>query len=130
MKQLIASTAIALVLVGIAAAEPIKCTVDGEILYTDDIGLCGKSGAKAVDGNLTVFPKVGAANKSPAKSSARATPVVQPTVQPAAPDVSITDSLLEQFGISQQDIANGWKTIMDASHRGSWQAPEMPDEEE
>lgn len=126
MKKLIASQVIAVAFVSIATAEPYKCTINGETLYTDDVALCGKSDAKPVDGNLTVFPKVGASNKSPAKSTARATPVALP----AAPVDSFSDSVLEQFGISQQDIANGWKTIMDASHRGSWQAPEMPEESE
>jgi hypothetical protein len=123
MLKLIASNAIVLVLIGIASAETLKCTVDGEILYTDDARLCANSEVKRINGNVSVFPGINASkNNIP-----MATPAAQPT---AKPDSTFTDSLLEKFGLSQQDIANGWKTIMDASHRGSWQAPEMPQEEQ
>jgi len=122
MKKLIASQVIAVAFVGIASADPYKCMQNGEILYTDDVSLCNKAKPKPVNGNISVFPGVSSSKKHALR--------LPPAAQPAAPTEVSGDSLLEQFGLSPQDIENGWKTIMDARHRGTWQAPELPQEAE
>ena len=98
-------------------AQPIKCVVNGKTIYTDDSSNCGKATVKAVDGNLSTFPKV-TANHSNSSTFTPSPISNQPTM----------DNLLQGFGLSSGDVANGWQTIMDAKQRGSWQAPEMPNE--
>ncbi len=104
--------------IGIAAAEPLKCIVNGQAVYTDDPSRCANTDVKAVGGNVSVFPKVASSTKVRASSA----PIALPQ------DASVPESLLDRFGLSGADLANGWKTIMEAKQRGSWKAPEMPDE--
>lgn len=109
---------LAFVLAGIelASAGPVKCVVHGKTIYTDDPSRCANADVKAVRGNVSVFPKV-----TPSAKVA-----VSPMTTPA--DAPISESLLERLGLSGEDLANGWKTIMEAKQRGSWKAPDMPDE--
>ncbi len=109
MKVLIAI--VYFVMIGTVSATPIKCIVDGKPIYTDDASTCA-------NGNVSTFPKVTATNK----------PLI-PSPQTLLPNPSVLDSFLEKFGMSKVDVINGWKTIMDAKQRGSWKAPEIPDDD-
>lgn len=111
MKSITTTIAIFVALVNIASAESIKCAVNGKIIYTDNEAMCTKSSIKSIKGNVSTFPKVTLTNKQQAPSNSTS-----------------SASILPDFGVSQEDIANGWKTIMDAKKRGSWKAPEMPDD--
>ncbi|MCK9608645.1 MAG: hypothetical protein M0R33_19560 [Methylomonas sp.] len=106
-----------LVLVETVWAEPVKCVIDGKTMYTDDASRCAKASAKPISNNVSVFPKVQPTTGNPG--------VVTPLESPAK---SMSDSILGRFGVSQEEIANGWKTITDAKKRGSWKAPDMPDD--
>lgn len=107
---------IAFVLVEVAWAEPVKCVIDGKTLYTDDASRCDQVGVKGIKNNVSVFPKIG--------PGIGASGIAKPSELPTE---SISESILGHFGMSQEDVANGWKTIMDAKKRGSWKAPDMPD---
>jgi hypothetical protein len=98
-------------------SEPVKCLIDGRSVYTDDASRCSKASVKPIKNNVSVFPKV-----TPNSKSA----VLTPPQEPASS--STADSILGKFGVSPQDVENGWKTVMDAKKRGSWKAPDMPDE--
>lgn len=99
------------------AAEPIKCVVAGKTLYTDDAEKCAKGEVKPINGALVIT------ELPAAKSAGKAAPVPAP----AAAD-SLLDSLLQRLGITQQEVAAGWKTVDEARQRGEWQAPEMPED--
>lgn len=105
------------VLVDQAAADPMKCVVEGRTLYTDDPAHCAKGSIKPIAGSVLIssFPKHAASQNS------------TPTPIPDLP--SGLDGILQHFGLSQQEVDDGWKTVMDARKRGSWQAPELPDAE-
>jgi hypothetical protein len=117
MKTLITALSLTLALIEIARADPIKCVVNGKTIYTDDASICGNSTIKPITDHVSTIPKSSTSRKQP-----RSSPVLPLPVE------SGSDSLLQQFGMSQEDVANGWKTIMDAKERGSWKAPEMPDD--
>jgi hypothetical protein len=114
---LITAVILALTLSVYALADPIKCIVAGKTLYTDDAKRCVNGDVKPINGNIVIssFPKGATPNST--------TPM--PTLE--AP--TLLDSILQRFGLSQHDVAAGWKTVMDARERGSWKAPEMPDDE-
>ena len=109
---------LALALANNAWAEPVKCLIDGRSVYTDDASRCSKASVKPIKNNVSVFPKISPNSKSAAI----------PLTPPEPASASTEDSILGKFGISQQDVENGWKTVMDAKKRGSWKAPDMPDE--
>jgi len=98
-------------------AEPIKCVVAGKTLYTDDAKKCAKGEVKPINGALVITELPAA--KSAGKSA--------PISAPASSD-SLLDSLLQRLGITQQEVAAGWKTVDEARQRGEWQAPEMPED--
>ena len=104
-------------LAGTAWAEPIKCVIDGKTIYTDDASRCAGGNIRPINNNVSVFPEVDSANKP--------STIPLPTGSPAEP---VSDSILNRFGISPEDIAAGWKTIMDAKKRGSWKEPEIPED--
>ncbi|AMK75273.1 MULTISPECIES: hypothetical protein [Methylomonas] len=100
-----------------AFAKPMKCVVDGKTLYTDDQARCAKGAIKPINGSVMIssFPK-GAA-------------VPNGGTKPALELPSGLDGILQHFGITQQEVKDGWETVMDAHKRGSWKAPEMPDDD-
>lgn len=108
---------IGLILMAQAGAEPMKCVVDGKTLYTDDTALCAQGSIKPIKGNVLIssFPKASEVPKSAPISA----------FKPPA----LFDGILQRFGLSQQELEEGWRTVMEAHQRGSWKAPEMPDEE-
>lgn len=118
MNRMMMGVAFVLAGIELASAGPVRCVVDGKTIYTDDPSRCANADAKAVGGNVSVFPKVASSAKGVVSSMPMATPA----------DASASESLLERIGLSGEDLANGWKTIMEAKQRGSWKAPDMPDE--
>lgn len=123
MKQIAALTLSLLCSVhtNLALAEPVRCTVDGRIVYTDDAAQCGKSESKPVKGNISTFPKIQPSAVSHAGISSPG------AAQNAVNLPAMPEAVLQQFGVSQQDLNNGWQTIMDAQKRGAWAAP-VPDD--
>ena len=117
-KMKILSTVAYFALTATVSASPVKCIVKGKTIYTDDAKTCVNSNISTINGNVSIFPKVTATNNSPTSPP-----------KPPLPNQSVSDSILQQFGMSQEDVANGWKTIMDAKQRGSWKAPETPDDD-
>lgn len=118
MNRKAISLAFMLAGIELASAGPVRCVVHGKTIYTDDPSRCANADVKAVGGNVSVFPKV--------TPSAKVAVSPMPMTTPAAAPVS--ESLLERLGLSGEDLANGWKTIMEAKQRGSWKAPDVPDE--
>lgn len=110
-------TVLILALVEPVSAEQMKCIVAGKTIYTDNPARCTKGVIKPINGSMviTTFPKEVAS-----KNTAISPPLETP---------SLLDSVLQHFGLSQKDIADGGKTVMDARKRGSWQAPEIPDDD-
>ncbi|CAD6880407.1 hypothetical protein [Methylomonas albis] len=100
-----------------ALAEPMKCVVDGKTLYTDDQSRCAKAAIKPINGSVLIssFPKGATAANNNAK----------PTLEVP----SGLDGILQYFEITQQELRNGWETVMEAHKRGSWKAPEIPDDD-
>lgn len=101
------------------AAEPVKCLVDGKMLYTDDAARCRNADKLPIAGNVVIAPKA----KTPAPTL--------PTLPglPGLETPGMLDSILERLGLTRQDVAEGWKTVMDARERGSWQAPAVPEDD-
>lgn len=101
---------------GAVLAAPVKCVVDGKTLYTDDQAKCAQSALKPIKGNVIISssPNGGTSSKNSAKSGLDL---------PAG-----VDGLLQHLGITQQELEHGWQTVKDAQKRGSWQAPEMPED--
>ncbi len=98
------------------ADEPIKCTSQGKTLYTDDKARCTNGTTKPINGNIVI--------SSPTKISAHQQSLVAPLEFPSS-----IDGFLQHFGMSQQELADGWKTVMEAKKRGAWKAPDMPDDD-
>lgn len=97
------------------AAEPTKCVIDGKTLYTDDPVRCGKAATQPIKGSLVV----GSPSASPNAKSVPRSDIAKPVG---------LDGILQHLGLTQQEVADGWKTVMDAHKRGSWQTPDMPEE--
>lgn len=115
MKLLISIALIILALAGQAAAEPVKCVSAGKTIYTDDPSRCGKSDLKPIGGSLTISTLPNQlAGKKAAPASSGGLP-------------ALTGGMPLPEGVSSEDVAAGWQTIMDARKRGSWQAPVLPD---
>jgi len=116
MKNRIRIAIAILAIAGQAVAEPIKCVTAGKTIYTDDPALCRKGTVKPIAGSVIIssFPKELAAKKA------------GPT--PNSGLSSMLGAIPGQNGISPQDFATGWQTILDAGKRGAWQAPEIPDQ--
>lgn len=125
MNSTLHAIAIAFLLTANTWAEPVKCLVEGKTVYTDDASRCGQNRAEPIKNNVSVFPEV-AGKKKPA-----AIPLLNGTGAEGTPaSNSFLDALLMRFGLSSQDVANGWETVKDAKKRGTWKAPEMPDDAE
>ncbi|WGS88378.1 hypothetical protein [Methylomonas sp. UP202] len=107
---------LSLIAVTASAAPPVKCLVDGKMLYTDDAARCRNADKLPIAGNVIIAPK--------AKAAAPTLPGL-----PGLETPGMLDSILERFGLTRQDVADGWKTVMDARERGSWQAPAVPEED-
>jgi hypothetical protein len=107
---------------GTVSAEPVKCIVNGKTIYTDDPKSCGNSTIRKIEGNVSTFPKVTASKATSANKPLMSSP------ETLMRDLPSSDSILEQFGMSQEDIAKGWKTIIDAKQRGSWNSLDIPDD--
>jgi hypothetical protein len=119
---------------GPVLAAPMKCTSGGRTIYTDNIMLCDNASAKRVEGtgfsanppktqpDTSLRPAAAAGKDAePAQSASASKPAANP---PAANPFGNTP--LPQ-GVSGQDVASGWKTLMDAKKRGTWEAPAIPE---
>ncbi|WP_446810350.1 hypothetical protein ACH50O_01805 [Methylomonas sp. 2BW1-5-20] len=101
---------------GQAVAEPMKCVVGGKTIYTDDIARCAKGIVKPINGSVLISAAPRNALDQNSKSkSAFGLPFG-------------LNGVLDHFGLSQKEVEDGWKTVMDAHKRGSWQEPVIPDE--
>lgn len=118
MNSPLLSALVLLALSANVAADPVRCVVDGKTIYTDDAKNCGKNAAKPLDSNNTVstFPKV----ETHANS--------KPTVTPSSNSVpgGAPGAVLQNLGVSEQELTSGWQTIMDAQKRGTWALPKEP----
>lgn len=97
-----------------AFAEPMKCVVDGKTLYTDDQARCAKGAIKPINGSVLI------------SSSPKGASVANTTAKPAFELPSGLNGILQQFGITEKEVKDGWQTVMEAHKRGSWKAPEVP----
>lgn len=100
-----------------AMAQPMKCVVDGKTLYTDDQGQCAKGAIKPINGSVLI------------SSSPKATPGTNNNAKPALELPSGLNGILHHFGITEKEMEDGWQTVMEAHKRGSWKAPEMPEDD-
>lgn len=114
---------------GPVMAAPMKCNAGGRTIYTDNIMLCDNASAQKVEGtgysanppktqpDTTARPAAAAGKDAvPAQNASANKPAANP----------FGDTPLPQ-GVSGQDVASGWKTLMDAKKRGSWEAPAIPE---
>ncbi|WP_445368520.1 hypothetical protein ACH5Y9_03385 [Methylomonas sp. BW4-1] len=99
-----------------ALAEPMKCVVDGKTLYTDDQARCAKGAIKPINGSVII-------------SSSKGVPRADNIAKPAFDVPSGLNGILQQFGITEKELENGWQTVMEAHKRGSWKAPELPEDD-
>ncbi|MDX8129337.1 hypothetical protein QLH52_18705 [Methylomonas sp. OY6] len=100
-----------------ALAEPMKCVVDGKTLYTDDQARCAKGDVKPINGSVII------------SSSPTSVPRANNIAKPAFDVPSGLNGILQQFGITEKELENGWQTVMEAHKRGSWKAPELPEDD-
>ncbi|WP_020481416.1 hypothetical protein [Methylomonas sp. MK1] len=101
-----------------ALAEPMKCVVEGKTLYTDDQARCVKGAIKPINGSVLM-------SSSPKKG----VDAPNGSAKPGLDLPSGLDGILQHFGITEKEVKDGWQTVMDAHKRGSWKAPEMPDDD-
>jgi hypothetical protein len=119
---------------GTVLAAPMKCTSGGRTIYTDNIMLCDNASAKKVEGTgYSVNPP-----KTQPDTSARPATAAGKDAEPAQsafasksagnpPAANPFGNTPLPQGVSGQDVASGWKTLMDAKKRGSWEAPALPE---
>lgn len=100
-----------------AMAQPMKCVVDGKTLYTDDQTLCAKGAIKPINGSVLI------------SSSPKAIQDADNIAKPALELPSGLNGILQHFGITEKELADGWQTVMEAHKRGSWKAPEIPEDD-
>lgn len=100
-----------------AMAQPMKCVVDGKTLYTDDQAQCAKGAIKPINGSVLI------------SSSPKATPGANNNAKPALELPSGLIGILQQLGITEKELEDGWQTVMEAHKHGSWKAPEMPEDD-
>jgi len=100
-----------------ALAEPMKCVVDGKTLYTDDQARCTRGAIKPINGSVII-------SSSP-KGVPRANNIAKPTLEVP----SGLNGILQQLGITEKELEDGWQTVMEAHKRGTWNEPELPEDD-
>ena len=110
-------------------AAPIKCVSGGKIIYTDNASLC--DGAQVVKMDPANYPPQ--TSKSIPKGNqalgeTQKPEAVQPKTSASAPSAPGPFGQVPiPEGVSTQDLSVGWKTVMEAKKRGTWQSPAIPE---
>ena len=116
-KLAFANSAILLALSTLAVdAAPLKCVINGKTVYTDDPSRCREGELKPINGALVI----GSPTKAQASKKNDAAGL--------SPFPTGVEGILQHLGLTPQEVEDGWKTVLDARQRGSWQAPEIPAE--